>query len=121
MGRRGAVDRRDRVARADGIRHAPLEAIDVRSDRRDPAGVETMSDVVPLVPVNLGSAERNGFGGAECAGRRGGGGRHAGTVCMERSGTIADVTRRATSAMPSATVTLAWKPSCSVILANETR
>ena len=51
--RRGAVDGGHREARRRRARPAPLEPVDVRADRRDPAGVEAFLDVAPLVPADL--------------------------------------------------------------------
>ncbi len=66
--RRRAIHRRDRVRRAGAAREIALEAIDVAADRRDPAGVETVFQILPLVPADRRDAERN-----ESRSRRGAG------------------------------------------------
>ena len=70
--RRGAVRRRDGVRGAGDGGEVALEAIDERADRRDPAGVEALLDVLPFAAGELGLVQRDRAGrGADDAAHRG--------------------------------------------------
>ena len=57
--RRSAVDRGDRKLGAGALRHHRLKAVHIRTHGRDPARIQAVFDISPLVALDLRDTKRN--------------------------------------------------------------
>ena len=118
---RRAVDGGHRVRDPDGLSQRPLEAVDEGPDRRDPPRIQALLHVGPLVARNRRLAERDerwfqrDIMGSESGAHQF---RYLGAF---RSAMAPAITSPATSAIPSGTVRVISKPSCSLIRVKHTR